>query len=102
LADLVVAGKSNGGGLPLASVTGRAELLDSPALGGTLGGKPAACAGACAVLDLLPGLLPQARALGEILRARLERVAPPGADVRGLGPMLALEQPERVRRSRRR
>jgi 4-aminobutyrate aminotransferase len=101
LADLVVALKALGGGLPLASVTGRAELLDSPApgaLGGTLGGKPAACAGACAVLDLLPGQLPCARALGEILR---ERVAPPSADVRGLGPMLALEQPERVRRSRR-
>jgi 4-aminobutyrate aminotransferase-like enzyme len=103
-ADLVVAGKSLGGGSPLASVTGRAELLDSPApgsIGGTFGGNPAACAGACAVLDLLPGLLPRARALGEILRARLERIAPAGADVRGLGPMLALELPERVRRSRR-
>ena len=96
--DLLVAGKSLGGGLPLASVTGRAELMDSPApggLGGTFGGNPAACAAAAATLELLPGLLPRARAIGETLRARLERIAPAGADVRGLGPMLAIELPER-------
>ncbi len=96
--DLVVAGKSLGGGLPLASVTGRAELMDSPApggLGGTFGGNPAACAAANATLDVLPELLPRARRLGEVVRARLERIAPEGADVRGLGPMLALELPER-------
>jgi 4-aminobutyrate aminotransferase / (S)-3-amino-2-methylpropionate transaminase / 5-aminovalerate transaminase len=95
--DLLVAGKSLGGGLPLASVTGRAELMDSPApggLGGTFGGNPAACAAAAATLELLPGLLPRARALGETLRARLEQFAPAGADVRGLGPMLATELPE--------
>jgi 4-aminobutyrate aminotransferase-like enzyme len=102
LADLIVAGKSLGGALPLASVTGRAELLDSPVpggIGGTFGGNPAARAAACAVLDLLPGLLPRARPLGEILRARLERIAPAGADVRGRGPVLALPDP--VRRARR-
>ena len=96
--DLVVAGKSLGGGLPLASVTGRAELMDSPApggLGGTFGGNPAACAAANATLDVLPGLLPRARQIGEVVRARLERIASDGADVRGLGPMLALELPER-------
>ena len=95
--DLIVAGKSLGGGLPLASVTGRAELMDAPApggLGGTFGGNPAACAAANATLDLLPGLLPRAREIGETVRARLERIAPEGADVRGLGPMLALELPE--------
>jgi 4-aminobutyrate aminotransferase / (S)-3-amino-2-methylpropionate transaminase / 5-aminovalerate transaminase len=95
--DLLVAGKSLGGGLPLASVTGRAELMDSPApggLGGTFGGNPAACAAALATLDLVPGLMPRARELGELLRARLERIAPAGADVRGLGPMLAIELPD--------
>ena len=96
--DLLVAGKSLGGGLPLASVTGRAELMDSPApggLGGTFGGNPAACAAAAVTLELVPGLLPRARAIGETLRARLEAIAPAGADVRGLGPMLAIELPDR-------
>jgi 4-aminobutyrate aminotransferase / (S)-3-amino-2-methylpropionate transaminase / 5-aminovalerate transaminase len=95
--DLVVAGKSLGGGLPLASVTGRAELMDSPApggLGGTFGGNPAACAAAGATLDVLSGLLPRAREIGETVRERLDRIAPAGSDVRGLGPMLALEFPE--------
>jgi 4-aminobutyrate aminotransferase / (S)-3-amino-2-methylpropionate transaminase / 5-aminovalerate transaminase len=95
--DLVVAGKSLGGGLPLASVTGRAEIMDSPGpggLGGTFGGNPAACAAANATLELLPGLLPRAREIGEIARARLATIAPEGADVRGLGPMLAIELPE--------
>ncbi|HWE80671.1 MAG TPA: aspartate aminotransferase family protein [Gaiellaceae bacterium] len=97
--DLVVGGKSLGGGLPLASVTGRAELMDSPApggLGGTFGGNPAACAAANATLELLPELLPRAREIGTTVRARLERIAPDGADVRGLGPMLALEFAEQT------
>ena len=52
--DLLVSGKSLGGGLPLAAVTGRAELMDAVGpggLGGTFGGNPVACAAACAVLD---------------------------------------------------
>ncbi len=96
--DLVVGGKSLGGGLPLSSVTGRAELMDSPpvgALGGTFGGNPASCAAANAVLELLPELLPRAVELGGVVRARLEQMAPTGSEVRGLGPMLALELPER-------
>jgi 4-aminobutyrate aminotransferase / (S)-3-amino-2-methylpropionate transaminase / 5-aminovalerate transaminase len=97
--DLIVAGKSLGGGLPLASVTGRAEVMDSPGpggLGGTFGGNPAACAAANATLDLLPGLLPRAREIGETAKVRLEGMAPDKADVRGLGPMLALELPEQT------
>jgi len=97
--DLLVAGKSLGGGLPLASVTGRAELMDAPApggLGGTFGGSPVACAAALATLDVLADVLPRADAIAAIVRARLERVAPAGADVRGLGPMLALELPEQT------
>ena len=95
--DLLVAGKSLGGGLPLASVTGRAELMDSAApggLGGTFGGNPVACAAAIATLDAIDEVLPRAEAMAARIRARLERVAPAGADVRGLGPMLALELPE--------
>ncbi len=95
--DLVVAGKSLGGGLPLASLTGRAELMDAPApggLGGTFGGNPASCAAASATLEALGELLPRANEIGEIVRARLERIAPAGAEVRGLGPMLGLELAE--------
>ena len=97
--DLLVAGKSLGGGLPLASVTGPAEIVDAPApggLGGTFGGNPAACAAANATLEVLPDLLPRANEIGAVVRARLEQLAPAGADVRGLGPMLGLEFPERT------
>ena len=97
--DIVVSGKSLGGGLPLAGVTGRAEVMDAPhpgGLGGTFGGSPLSCAAAVAVLDEVasPGFRQRADALGTRLRRRLEeiseRVATVG-EVRGLGPMLALE-----------
>jgi len=97
--DLLVAGKSLGGGLPLASVTGRAELLDVPApggLGGTFGGNPVACAAAVATLDALDDVLPRAEPIAARIRERLERTAPAGADVRGLGPMLAVELAEQT------
>ena len=97
--DLLVSGKSIGGGLPLAAVTGAASIMDAvPAggLGGTFGGNPLSCAAAVAVLDAVaePEFLAQASALGETMRGRLEQLAAKhGAigDVRGLGPMLALE-----------
>src|SRR3954468_4522683 len=97
--DLIVSGKSLGGGLPLAGVTGAAELIDSvPAggLGGTFGGNPVCCAAALAVLDELsaPGFRERAEQLGTFLRTRLEEIAarqPIVGEVRGLGPMLALE-----------
>jgi 4-aminobutyrate aminotransferase len=97
--DLVVSGKSLGGGLPLAGVTGPAEIVDAvPAggLGGTFGGNPVACAAALAVLDEVSTDDFRARAdhIGERLQAGLEgisgRVESVG-EVRGLGPMLALE-----------
>jgi 4-aminobutyrate aminotransferase len=97
--DLLVAGKSLGGGLPLASVTGRAELMDAPApggLGGTFGGNPVACAAALATLDALEEVLPDMPALGHRMRSRLELIAPSGSDVRGLGPMLAIELAEQT------
>ena len=71
--------------------------MDAPApggLGGTFGGNPAACAAANAILESLPELLPRAREIGAVVSARLERIAPAGSEVRGLGPMLALELPE--------
>jgi 4-aminobutyrate aminotransferase / (S)-3-amino-2-methylpropionate transaminase / 5-aminovalerate transaminase len=97
--DLLVSGKSIGGGLPLAAVTGAAAIMDAvPAggLGGTFGGNPLSCAAAVAVLDAVaePDFLAQASALGATMRARLESLAlRHGAigEVRGLGPMLALE-----------
>jgi 4-aminobutyrate aminotransferase len=102
--DLIAAGKSIGGGLPLASVTGRAEIMDAvPAggLGGTFGGNPLSCAAAVAVLDAITehGFLADARALGESTRARLQALASRHdvvGDVRGLGPMLAFELVEQT------
>ena len=102
--DLLVSGKSIGGGLPLAAVTGRAEIMDAvPAggLGGTFGGNPLSCAAAVAVLDAItePGFLEQATALGETMRARLDALAARHdaiGDVRGLGPMLAFELAEQA------
>jgi 4-aminobutyrate aminotransferase/(S)-3-amino-2-methylpropionate transaminase len=102
--DLLVSGKSIGGGLPLAAVTGRGEIMDAvPAggLGGTFGGNPLSCAAAVAVLDAVtePGFLEQATALGETMRARLDALAARHdaiGDVRGLGPMLAFELAEQA------
>ena len=97
--DLLVSGKTLGGGLPLAAVTGRAEVMDAVApggLGGTFGGNPVSCAAAIAILDALAEQRPRAEAVGVRLRERLEAMAPAGSEVRGLGPMLAIELPERT------
>jgi len=97
--DLLVSGKSLGGGLPLAAVTGRAEVMDAPeagGLGGTFGGNPVACAAGVAVLDEVATDEFRARSeeLGQKLRAQLDEIAKrieAVGEVRGLGPMLALE-----------
>jgi 4-aminobutyrate aminotransferase len=97
--DLLLSGKSLGGGLPLAAVTGTAEVMDAVApggLGGTFGGSPVACVAAIAVLDEVgtPAFRGRADQLGDRLRRRLEAIAariPQVGEVRGLGPMLALE-----------
>ena len=101
--DLIVSGKTLGGGLPLAAVTGRAALMDSVqpgGLGGTFSGNPVSCAAACVVLDALaePGFRERAEEIGRLMRGRLEELAAANAeigDVRGLGPMLAFEFVER-------
>ena len=102
--DLLVSGKSIGGGLPLAAVTGRAELMDAVppgGLGGTFGGNPLSCAAANAVLEVIrdPEFLEAATRLGERVRSRLDDLAashPEIGEVRGLGPMIAFELAERT------
>ncbi|HEY4412204.1 MAG TPA: aspartate aminotransferase family protein [Gaiellaceae bacterium] len=101
--DILVAGKTLGGGLPLASVTGKASIMDSVhpgGLGGTFGGNPVACAAAAAVLDELtaPGFRERAEQIATLLHKRLDEIAEKQAaigEVRGLGAMLALELVER-------
>ena len=100
--DLLVSGKSLGGGLPLAGVTGRAELMDAVppgGLGGTFGGNPVACAAAAAVLEEVraPSFRARAEEIGAVLRRRLEHFVAQShlaGEVRGLGPMLAVELAE--------
>jgi 4-aminobutyrate aminotransferase-like enzyme len=69
-------------------------------LGGTFGGNPVSCAAACVVLDALaePGFRDRAETVGRLIRGRLERIAGQHraiGEVRGLGPMLAIEFEER-------
>ena len=97
--DLLCLAKSLAAGMPLAAVVGRQALMDAPlpgGLGGTYSGNPVACAAALATLEIMraPEFLPRAVAVGRRVRARFERWAatmPLVGDVRGLGPMLALE-----------
>lgn len=98
--DLLVSGKSIAGGMPLAAVTGRAEIMDAPnpgGLGGTYSGNPVACAAALAAIDMLDSPAFRARALevGQQIRGHLDRLQADHPDVigevRGLGPMLAME-----------
>jgi len=97
--DIVVTAKSLGGGLPLAAVTGRAEIMDAPGpggLGGTFAGNPLACAAANAVLDVFErgDLLARAKSIGEHFDRRAKDWAGRFdliGDVRGLGAMRAIE-----------
>jgi 4-aminobutyrate aminotransferase len=97
--DLLVSGKSIGGGLPLAGVTGSSEVVDAVGpggLGGTFGGNPVACAAAVAVLDevVTDSFQARARELGDRIQAGLEEIAGrvgSVGEVRGLGPMQAIE-----------
>ncbi|MFN0180484.1 MAG: 4-aminobutyrate--2-oxoglutarate transaminase [Gemmatimonadales bacterium] len=97
--DLIVTAKSLAGGLPLAAVTGRAEIMDHVhvgGLGGTYGGNPLACAAAIAVIDLMERdrILSLGERVAATIRARFDALAaryPFVGDVRGLGAMIALE-----------
>jgi 4-aminobutyrate aminotransferase/(S)-3-amino-2-methylpropionate transaminase len=97
--DLVVTAKGIAGGLPLAAVTGRAEIMDAVhtgGLGGTYGGNPVACAAALGAIALMRGerLAERARGIGASIRAALEeaqRSNPLLGDIRGRGAMIAVE-----------
>lgn len=98
--DLITTGKSLGAGMPIAAVTGRAEIVDAPhpgGLGGTYSANPLACVAAIESIKIMsdPAFLARAGEVGRQMRARLEAMqrAHPNAigDVRGLGPMLAME-----------
>jgi len=97
--DIIVTAKSLAGGFPLAAVTGRAEVMDAPqvgGLGGTYGGNPLACAAALAVIDAIEAedLAGRAARMGEQIRSRFCRWATRHeaiGDVRGLGAMIGME-----------
>jgi 4-aminobutyrate aminotransferase/(S)-3-amino-2-methylpropionate transaminase len=97
--DLVTTAKGIAGGMPLAGVTGRAEVMEAVhpgGLGGTYGGNPVACAAALATIGLMRAadLAAAARRIGSVLAKRLGELAarhPAVAEVRGRGAMVALE-----------
>ncbi|MBB5634013.1 4-aminobutyrate aminotransferase/(S)-3-amino-2-methylpropionate transaminase [Cryobacterium mesophilum] len=97
--DLVLSAKGIAGGLPLAAVTGRAEIMDAShpgGLGGTFGGNPVATAAAVAVFDSIEsrGLLAEATRIENTLVPELRRLQSSHdiiGDVRGIGAMIAIE-----------
>ena len=97
--DMIVTAKGIAGGLPLAAVTARAEIMDSShvgGLGGTYGGNPIACAAALGAMEAIAEdkLVERARAIGKILNEKLTAMAAKYSvigDVRGRGAMQAIE-----------
>jgi len=97
--DLITTAKGIAGGLPLAAVTGRADVMDSShisGLGGTYGGNPLACAAALGVFETIEaeGLVARGRLIGEILSSRLNTLKSKYSvigEVRGRGAMQAIE-----------
>ena len=97
--DLVTTAKGIAGGLPLAAVTGRTEIMDAAhvgGLGGTYGGNPVACAAALGAIATIEAedLVGRARHIGDVMLPRLHGMAertPAIGDVRGRGAMVAVE-----------
>ena len=98
--DIITTAKSLGAGMPISAVIGREDIMMAPhpgGLGGTYSGNPLACVAALAALDEItsPAFLSRAMAVGERLLAHIHAIAKKHpqfvGDVRGLGPMLALE-----------
>src|SRR6266568_110363 len=97
--DLITMAKSLGGGMPIAAVTGRAEIMDAPgvgALGSTFAGNPLSCVAALAVFETIEkeGLLPRSTAIGKQFEKRARSWQSKWdlvGDVRGLGGMCAME-----------
>jgi len=97
--DLIVTAKGIAAGLPLAGVTGRAEIMDSihlSGLGGTYGGNPVACAAALGAIETIEkdNLVERANKIGKIMNDALNAMAkkyPIIGEVRGRGGMQAIE-----------
>jgi 4-aminobutyrate aminotransferase/(S)-3-amino-2-methylpropionate transaminase len=97
--DIVTTAKGLGGGLPIAGITARADLVDAVhagGLGGTFGGNPLSCAAALAAIATIreDGLIERAQRIGETMLPRLRSLAaayPSIGDVRGRGAMVAVE-----------
>jgi 4-aminobutyrate aminotransferase/(S)-3-amino-2-methylpropionate transaminase len=97
--DLIVTAKGIADGMPLAAVTGRAEIMDAPhvsGLGGTYGGNPVACAAALATIETIEmdGLLDRAKQIERLMKDTLHRLQADDdriGDVRGRGAMIAVE-----------
>jgi len=97
--DLLISAKSLGGGMPLAAVTGRAEVMDAPGvggLGGTFGGNPLSCVAALATIETIEkeGLLVRSMELGKRFEERArswQKKWELVGEVRGLGGMCAIE-----------
>ncbi|HEX3546396.1 MAG TPA: 4-aminobutyrate--2-oxoglutarate transaminase [Mycobacterium sp.] len=97
--DLIVTAKGIADGLPVSAVTGHADIMDAPhvgGLGGTYGGNPVACAAALATIATIEadGLVERARDIEQIMKDRLGRLQAEDnriGDVRGRGAMIAVE-----------
>lgn len=97
--DLITMAKGMGGGLPVAAVTGRADVMDSihpGGLGGTYGGNPIALAGALGAIETIEKdeLVKSAKHIESIMLPRLQNMARQHhliGDVRGRGAMIAIE-----------
>ena len=97
--DLILTAKSLGGGLPIAAVTGRAEIMDAPGVGGlgsTFAGNPLSCAAALASIEMIEhgGLLERATNMGRLFESKArgwQKKWPLIGEVRGLGGMCAIE-----------
>jgi 4-aminobutyrate aminotransferase / (S)-3-amino-2-methylpropionate transaminase / 5-aminovalerate transaminase len=97
--DLITIAKSVAGGVPLSAVTGKAQIMDAPAvggLGGTFAGSPLACAAGLAVLEVMRDeqLLSRAQEIGRFMSSRLKGLQvrfPCVGEVRALGAMVAVE-----------
>jgi 4-aminobutyrate aminotransferase/(S)-3-amino-2-methylpropionate transaminase len=97
--DILVTAKSIGSGTPISAITGRADILDAPqvgGIGGTYGGNPLACVAALRTIEYMQqiDIAARARQIGAVMRAEFERWQqdiPLIGDVRGMGAMLAME-----------
>ena len=97
--DLITTAKALGGGMPIAAVTGRADIIDAVqpgGIGGTYGGNPVSCASALAAVGIMEKLDLPAKAahIGEVVDGLLKPLVgevPTVAEVRGRGAMIGIE-----------